>query len=417
MRVIFIIFIFLHVEIFALDVNEAIDRAIKNNPSLKEKGFLLKSSKERTNISRASFKPTLDLNYEYNKFSEKNFVGADTSTAADAALGYNLFNGFADKFNLQSQKEQEKVASYTYSASKADLKLKVYLSYIEYLRSKEQIQVATDTIKLLEQQLNDAKNFYEQGLFAKNDYLQVDVELSTAKQALLVSKRNVRIAFYKLKRELGGELSKSENIEEINRAKKDLTNSILKEKMLENRSELKLLKAQKKSISYSYEASASTYYPKADAELRYEVSGDDVIPDGGTNFRTHDQTIASLYLTWNLYSGGSDEANRASLLYQDRASNEKINELFLELDFQLEDALSAYELARSQIEVASKALAQAKENFRITKNQFDANIANTTLMLDAQRFLARTQVEYYSAYFAMYDAMAKIERVVEEDIF
>jgi hypothetical protein len=38
-------------------------------------------------------------------------------------------------------------------------------------------------------------------------------------------------------------------------------------------------------------------------------------------------------------------------------------------------------------------------------------------MLDAQRFLARTQVEYYSAYFAMYDAMAEIERVVEEDVF
>jgi outer membrane protein TolC len=269
----------------------------------------------------------------------------------------------------------------------------------------------------LEQQLDDAKNFYEQGLFAKNDYLQVDVELSSAQQALLVSKRNIRIAFYKLKRELGGNLKKDETIETIKRNEKELINHTLKEKMLENRSELKLLKAQKKSINYSYEASASNYYPKADAELKYEVAGDDVIPDGGVNFKTNEQTTASLYLTWNLYSGGSDEANRASLLYQDRASNEQINELFLELDFQLEDAVSAYDLALSQIKVASKALLQAKENFRITKNQFDANIANTTLMLDAQRFLARTQVDYYSAYFAMYEAMAKIERVVEEEIF
>ena len=45
MKVVFIIFLFLHVEVFAIDINEAIDRAIKNNPSLKEKDFLLKSSK------------------------------------------------------------------------------------------------------------------------------------------------------------------------------------------------------------------------------------------------------------------------------------------------------------------------------------------------------------------------------------
>ena len=67
--------------------------------------------------------------------------------------------------------------------------------------------------------------------------------------------------------------------------------------------------------------------------------------------------------------------------------------------------------------VATKALAQAEENFRITKNQYDENIANTSLMLDAQRFLAQTQVNYYTAYFALYDAMGMLERVVEENLF
>jgi len=403
--------------LFALTIDEAIDTAMLNNPSLKEKKLLFKSAQENTNIQRAGFRPTLDLNYGYSKSSEENFVGVDSASAADAKIGYNLFNGFADKFNLKSYKESENAAFYLHNATKADLKLQVYLAYINYLRSQQEIAVATDTIKLLQQQLNDAKNFYDQGLFAKNDYLQVDVELSSAQQALLSSKRNVKISFYRLQRLLGTRLSKSEVIETISRNEKEIIVTPLKEKMLENRSELKLLRAQNRAINYSYQASASNYYPKVDADVRYEVAGDDVIPNGGTNIRTHDQTVASLYMTWNLYKGGADESNRASLLYQDRASNEQINDLYLELDFQLEQATEAYFLARSQIKVASKALEQAKENFRITKNQFDANIANTTVMLDAQRFLARTQVEYYSAYFKMYDAMAEIERVVEEDVF
>ena len=403
--------------LFALDVNEAIQRAMQNNPSLKEKKLLYKSAHENTNSQRSGYRPTLDLNYQYSNFSKENFVGADTASSANAKLGYNLFNGFSDKFNIKSKEESEKAAKYLHQASKADLRFQVYLAYIDYLRSKEQITVSLDTIKLLEQQLSDAKNFYEQGLFAKNDYLQVDVELSSAQQALLTSKRNVKIAFYRLKRLLGAKLRRDESIEAISREEKEVFANQLHEKMLENRSELKLLRAQNRAINYNYEASASNYYPKVDAEAKYEVAGEDFIPDGGTNFNINNQKTASVFLTWNLYQGGKDESNRASLLYQNRASDEQINELYLELDFQLEQATEAYTLAKSQIKVATKALEQAKENFRITKNQFDANIANTTLMLDAQRFLARTQVDYYSAYFAMYDAMAEIERVVEEDIF
>jgi len=220
--------------LFALDMNEAIQRAMQNNPGLKEKELLFKASQEETHIARSGFRPTLDLSYGYSRFSKKSFVGADSASSANAALGYNLFNGFADKFNLKGREENEKVTRYTHEASKADLRLQVYLAYINYLRSQEQITVSQDTIKLLEQQLKDAKNFYEQGIFAKNDYLQVDVELSSAQQALLSSKRNVKIAFFNLKRLLGSELEKDEKIEDVSRKEKEIFYPKLKEMMLHN---------------------------------------------------------------------------------------------------------------------------------------------------------------------------------------
>ena len=403
--------------LFALNIDEAIQRAMQNNPGLKEKKLLFKASQRETDIARSGFRPRLNLAYGYSQFSKKNFVGADSASSANAALAYNLFNGFADKFNLKGRQENEKATRYIHEASKADLRLQVYLAYINYLRSQEQITVSQDTIKLLEQQLKDAKNFYEQGIFAKNDYLQVDVELSSAQQALLNSKRNVKIAFFNLKRLLGSELEEDEKIEDISREAKEIIYPKLKEMMLQNRSELKVLDAQIRGLNHAYKASASNYYPKVDAEAKYQVAGVDPIPNGGANFQIHDQAALTINLSWNLYQGGADEAQRALLLHQEYASSERLNALYLELDFQLEQAIQAYELAKNQITVATKALEQAKENFRITKNQFDANIANTSLMLDAQRFLARTQVDYYSAYFALYDAMGEIERVVEKELF
>lgn len=403
--------------LFALNINEAIERAMQNNPSLKEKEFLLKASKEESNIARSGFKPSLDLSYSYSEFSQKSFVGADSSSSADVTLAYNLFNGFADKFNLKAAQENEKTVQFIHDVSKADLRFQVYSAYINYLRSQEQISVSKETIKLLEQQLKDAKNFYEQGLFAKNDYLQVDVELSSAQQALLQSKKNVQIAFYNLKRLLGAQLQKDEQVEDISREQKEILLPKLKDMMLKNRSELKLLDAQKRVLNYSHKASASNYYPKIDLEAKYQVAGVDPIPKGGATFQTHDQTTSTIRASWNLYQGGADEAKRTFLLYQKSAKNESLNTLYLELDFQLEQAIESYTLAQNQIKVAEKALEQAKENFRITKNQFDESISNTSLMLDAQRFLARTQVDYYSAYFDLYDAMGEIERVVEEEIF
>ena len=47
--------------------------------------------------------------------------------------------------------------------------------------------------------------------------------------------------------------------------------SSLKEKMLKNRSELKVLKAQKRAVSYSYKAAAANYYPKVDAEAKLAI--------------------------------------------------------------------------------------------------------------------------------------------------
>lgn len=402
----------------ALTLDEAIERAIQLNPTIKEKKALYQSSQEQTDISSAGFKPTLDLSYSYDRYSKKaNFIGIESASAGDARLGYNLFNGFSDYFNLKSAKENEQAARFTQKAAEADLRYQVSLAYVDYLRSQEQLRVSVETIVLLQQQRDDAQSFYEQGIFAKNDFLQVDVALATAQQSLLQSKRKIRLSFQRLKQLMGGSLEADESIVPLALQSKSYDPSILHQTMMENRSELKVLQAQHRGLNFEYKQAASPYYPKVDLEAKYQVAGVDPIPDGGPTFQTHDTATGTIKMTWNLYHGNADQAKRASLLSQEQASNERIQTLLLELDYQLEEATQDYTLAQSQIEVSQKALEQAKENFRITKNQFDANIANTTLMLDAQRFLASTQVDYYAAYYALYDAMAKIERVVEAPVF
>ena len=51
-----------------------------------------------------------------------------------------------------------------------------------------------------------------------------------------------------------------------------------------------------------------------------------------------------------------------------------------------------YLLSRKKIEVYERAVAQATENYRITKNKYDNNLVNTTELLDANVSLLQSKI-------------------------
>ncbi|MGB5866467.1 MAG: TolC family protein, partial [Arcobacteraceae bacterium] len=52
--------------LFALDINDAVSIAIKNNYSLKQQQYVLDESELTLDSSYSGYKPKLDLNYNYN---------------------------------------------------------------------------------------------------------------------------------------------------------------------------------------------------------------------------------------------------------------------------------------------------------------------------------------------------------------
>ena len=401
----------------ALNLKEAIQRAQVNNPLIKEQKQNYKAIKASTSSVQSSFLPSLDLAYGYDSYSTPNFVGETASSSASATLSYNLFNGFKDLSLNQSAYAKEKSRYYQKKAALEDLKLRVSLAYIHYLRTLKEIDTAKDALVLLEKQYKDAKNFQEQGIFAKNEALQVHVELLMAQQTLLEAKRNVNIARLSLKRELGGSLEKEELIEELIRHNREVVYEKLEKKMYENRSELKATLAEKRSLEHQHQSLSGEYYPSVDVKLKYQVAGNDVIPNGGVSFLRNDERSFGVSLAWNLYEGGKTKDDRSNVFHQSLAFEEKIKDMKLQLSLQLSQTFQAFKLSESQINVAKMGLEQAKENYRIVNEQFKYNVANTILLLEAQKLLTRAKESFHKAYFLNYDAMAQLERIIEEDIF
>jgi outer membrane protein TolC len=64
---------------------------------------------------------------------------------------------------------------------------------------------------------------------------------------------------------------------------------------------------------------------------------------------------------------------------------------------QINQAYQAYLVSEKKIEVYEKAVIQATENYRITKNKYDNALATTTELLDADVALLQTKLSVTNA--------------------
>lgn len=401
----------LGINLYALNLDEAISIALKDNNSLKKQEYILEEVKEGVNKSKGSYLPTLDLSYRYNANKEDlTGSGRDNSTAT-AVISYNLFNGLKDFYTLNSSKFLEKNSFFTYEATKNDLIYNTKVYYINYLKSLKNIETKQNAYKLLQQQYEDSKNRFEQGLLAKNDLLQVNAQMLQAKQAFSRAKADSRIARYELKNILGGNLKKDEAIEDLN--KKKISINAYDISLLEDRSEIKALKSSIESLLSQKKANRGNFMPSVDLSLSYSKLGEDAYLQV-VEPAIDEQQSAAVTMSWNLFNGGKDSSQ--DIIYQKKVLQykEELSQIKLSINLQYEKAVEEFEVSKLNYETAKVSLAQSKENYKIVYNRFKEGLSTSTDLINANYLLTQAKQSFDNAYYDRFLAKATLDRVFEK---
>lgn len=390
-------------QLFAFSMDDAVKSALENSYSLQSK-IQSKIAEQKTLDSlKANFRPSVDASYAYNSRNEAVSNSTKENSTFSLAASYNLFNGYTDRFNKHAQSATVNSKQDEIDAAKEDIKLNVKVAYLNYLKSKDTSKIEAEGVELLEKQLLDAKVKYEQGIIAKNELLEIRVQQNSAKQALLSAKSSEKIAFKTLQRQVLTKIKESE-VQSIDFSNaKTLDSALFEEKMFENRSEIKTLEKQRKSLLYTKKALMGADLPSVDLSATYYRAGDEAYPDG-VNGGQEDEVRFGVSVAWNLYDGGSRESQEASYLAQMNGLNEDIKDLKETLKLQLSTALENYDLAVNQKEVASLGVEQAQENYRIVNNQYKEGVSDTTTLLDARNALTRAKRDLNSARYDILDS-------------
>ena len=403
---------FLAVNLNALTLDEAVKKALDNNFDIQGKNYDYIESLENVKSNNSNYLPKLDASYGYTNTDKANVGFESDESTATLKLSYNLFNGFKDLAVKESSVYLSLSSEYLLNATKQDIILDTKTAYINYLDKQNALETYKSAYILFQEQYEDSLHRYEQGLIAKNDLLQVQVNMSSAKQNVVKAQGDLKVAKFQLSNILGGINLENETIEKLN--EQTLQGSVYDESLLENRSEIQALKMNLQSIKELEKSAKAGYYPKVDASVSHNKYYEELSKK--IENKEDNQNIANVTATWNLYNGGYDSSQTTIYKTKYLSASSLLSKTKLDIKLQYENAKSNYEVAIDNLETSKLALLQATENYSIVKNRFDEGVSTSTDLTDANYLLTQAKQGFSRAYFDKYLAISTLDRIIEKDI-
>ncbi len=276
-----------------------------------------------------------------------------------------------------------------------DLKLQVATAYVQALRAEKLLTVVLSAESGLSAHRTDVTRLLQQGIVARNDSLAVEVALADAQQRTLDARAQLDLARSAYNRLLDRQLDSAVELEDLEPVAATETLVQLTRVALEQRPELQTLTEQAAALRHEAERTQAAVRPQVAAQAGYAYQDN--------RYQVHEGLWSvGVGFRWAAFDGGVARAQSASLREQARALEDRVVDAQSRIAVEVHERHLELSTALERLAVASKALEQADENLRVTRNQYRAGTRTNTEVLDADTQRLRAHFNFYSA---RYDAV------------
>ena len=405
---------------------ETVEEAIRANLEMQKSRKEIDAARSNKKAQRSNFFPTLNATYQFVRNDQEvslgGFVGGFTTLRNQASLtaGFKqpIFTGFSILNQYKIADLGLDVAELSQILTRLDVIFEAKRVYYNVLKAQKLVEVSEDSVKLLEAQVDVARNFYEVGMTPLNDLLQTQVELANTKQELIVARNNLNVAESEFNVTLRRHVNAPVRLTAIQRYE-PLMEEIdyylgLAEK---NRLEIKVNTLQVQIAEKELTISRKDFYPTVSLEGFYFKRGSNwdlssesnelIDPDGWSIIGT---------ASWDFWQWGRTsygEREKRSRLAQARISKEQTLDL---IRIEVEQSFLKARESEKNIVTVEQAIEQAEENMRITEERYKEQAATSTDILIAQNLLNRTRTNFFNALYDFKIARAFLQRAVGLEI-
>ncbi len=387
----------------ALNLKEAIDLSIKNSKQLK-------GSKARIDVALAQVKeaeenrlPNFNVSSSYLRLNSANIDLKSNSNNSSgngsspkisqalygiANLSYPIYQGGRIKYAIESAKYLEEAAKLDADNDREAVILNTMNAYTNLYKAGAAISVVRESLGSSRQRDITFSRLEQNGILARNDLLKAELQTSNIELSLLDAENNWRLANINMDLMLGlpenTELAIDTTLFQQTTAIKNIDE--YEQLAIQNRKDIQALSFRKKAAGTAIKSARTECYPTIALTGGYIAA---YVP----NFITITNAInAGVGVQYNLASlwKTNTRLQQAKAREQEiQANEEQLNDV---IRLQVNQDYQNYLLSQKRIDVYQKALQQAAENFRITKNKYDNSLANVTDLLDADVALTQTKL-------------------------
>lgn len=317
-----------------------------------------------------------------------NVLGGSLSVQQPLFMGLRMW-AMKDAAEFIQQAEEE-----NFVKEKNRIAVEVNKAYWNFYKAKKAVQLLSKNLEAINAHLKNTEKFLENDLVTRNDLLKLQVQVQKVELKKVEAENNLKLARSFFNQTLGiGLKEKSDiNLEPLLNNTNEYNYDELVNEALTERKELKSLSYNLMASDKMITAAQSGWFPTLAAfgnYYYYNLNAKALFEDS----KTIQAWNVGLSLNWNIWDWWGTSSKSAQAREQ-KFQLEQTNEL-LKDKIKLEVYKNYLQLntEKKKVDISSIAIESAEENLKITKDKYNAQVASSTDIIDAETELMDSQME------------------------
>jgi len=411
-----------------LTLQQAVELALKNNPTIHAAGAYSQAVRESIAVAKAGRYPRLDFSEDFTRGNSPVYVFGSLLTqrqftARNFDLGLlnvppplsNFRTQFTASMPLYDAGETEhRVRDARLDAAAAELGadrsnqqviFRVVTAYNDEMLSRENVRVAEAAVEMASADLARAQARQQQGLTVLSDVLSAQVQLAQAKEDLIRARNGLAVAQAALNVALGLDEDATHEIESSTLEGTFEPGSLAErqQRALAQRPDFLQVTLAKEKASNGVSAARAAFLPKVELFSSWEENNQAFLSRGGNNW------AAGVSLTFNIFNGGADRARFRQSKARERWAEALSAQQESEIRLEVREAFLNLNAARERTDVSRQSAAQAKESLRILRDRYEAGLSTIADLLRAETVQTAAERNYLNAVYDHRIAAASLE--------
>jgi outer membrane protein TolC len=313
----------------------------------------------------------------------------------------------------RAARAEREAATEDLAATRADLRLEITRAFWALVTAREAEQVFRRSLERIDAHVRDLQTRLDQGLVPPNEVLTAEAQRSRERLLALEAANTREIAEADLRRLMGIEdprpIEPRAQLDVTEEAAEDAESLVARARR--NRAERRALEDRASAARARVDAAAAGARPQmgVNAGFDYARPNPRIFPRSG---QWQDSWDLSVNVSWLLWDGGRSRAERAEAAALAGAMTSRVTDFDRQLAFEVQQRRLELNSSLAAIAVAGDGLRAAVEAHRVVGERFNAGVATSTDVLDAQTAVIQAELDLTRTKANARLAQARLARAV-----